>query len=154
MTRTVGLTLGILAGLSFAGAQARAQSLRPHIMFVFDTSGSMLENSSGNNVAEGTNICGAGTTTSRLYGLKSGIRAALAQAGTDEANFGLMSFPTVVVSNPNTSNWCGSGTPPLYGHYRATPARTGVATPNRGGSTSYNYCCLMTSNSTESNRDI
>ena len=43
MKKTVGLTLGILAGLSFAG-EARAQSLRPNMMFIFDTSGSMLDN--------------------------------------------------------------------------------------------------------------
>ena len=124
-------------------------------MFVFDTSGSMLENSSGNNVGEGTNICGSTATTSRLYGLKSGIRAALAQSGTDEANFGLMSFPTVVVANPNASSWCGNGTPPLYGHYRATPARTAISTPNRTmtgnhGATDYPYGCLLSTNSIES----
>jgi MYXO-CTERM domain-containing protein len=144
----------VAAGLAIAPA-ARAQSLRPHIMFVFDTSGSMLDNASGNAVGEGTNICGTSSTSSRLYGLKSGIRAALAQAGTDEANFGLMSFPTVVVSNPNASNWCGSGNPPLYGHYRATPARTAISTPNRTmtgnhGATDYPYGCLLTTNSTES----
>jgi MYXO-CTERM domain-containing protein len=144
----------VAAALTLGPATARAQSLRPHIMFVFDTSGSMLDNASGNTVGEGSNICSTTATTSRLYGLKSGIRAALAQAGTDEANFGLMSFPTVVVSNPNTSNWCGSGTPPLYGHYRATPARTAISTPNRTstgnhGATDYPYGCLLSSNSTE-----
>jgi cytochrome c oxidase cbb3-type subunit 2 len=143
----------VAASLAIAPA-ARAQSLRPHIMFVFDTSGSMLDNASGNSVGEGTNICGTGTTTSRLYGLKSGIRAALAQAGTDEANFGLMSFPTVVVTNPNTSSWCGGGNPEVYGHYRAANSRTAVATPNRTmttyhGATDYPAGCLITSNSTE-----
>src|SRR5262245_59191943 len=125
------LGLGAVAIALTLTPAARAQSLRPHIMFVFDTSGSMLDNASGNTVGEGTNLCSSTATTSRLYGLKSGIRAALAQAGTDEANFGLMSFPTVVVTNPNTGNWCGNGTPPLWGHYRATAARTAINTPNR-----------------------
>jgi MYXO-CTERM domain-containing protein len=141
----------VVATLALAPA-ARAQSLRPNIMFVFDTSISMRDNANGNQVAEGTNICGSGTTTSRLYGLKSGIRAALAQSGTDEANFGLMSFPTQVVTNPNTNQWCGTT---VTGHYQASPSRSGITITNRGSSSQHNSTdypvgCLMSTNTTES----
>ena len=130
---------------------AHAQSLRPNIMFVFDTSVSMRDNNSGDQVAEGHNICGSGTTGSRLYGLKSGIRAALAQAGTDEANFGLMSFPTQVVTMPTVSQWCGTT---ATGHYQGSPSRSSIATPERGSTSNHNATdypvgCLMSSNSTE-----
>jgi MYXO-CTERM domain-containing protein len=145
------LGFGIAVATLALASGAQAQSLRPNIMFVFDTSISMRDNSSGNQVAEGTNICGSGTTGSRLYGLKSGIRAALAQAGTDEANFGLMSFPTTVVTTPNTSQWCGTT---VTGHYQGSPSRTSIATPNRGsssnhGTTDYPVGCMMSSNSIE-----
>ena len=82
-----------LSGLIIAAASsAEAQSLRPNIMFLFDTSGSMHENSNLVNQADGTTVCPQ-STTSRIYSLKSGIRQALQEVGTDEANFGLMSFP-------------------------------------------------------------
>lgn len=125
-----------LLGIAVGGA-AHAQSLRPNIMFIFDTSGSMDENTGGSWVGENTNICPGGAT-SRLYNLKSALRAALAQAGTDEANFGLMSFPTQVITPgayPNTcpmantscNNWCrtsGANNGPA-GHYQPTPSRAG-----------------------------
>ena len=87
--------LASLAGgvLAATASPAQAQSLRPNIMFIFDTSGSMADAGSGNTtVGEGTNVCAAGTT-SRIYNLKGALRSALQQVGTDEANFGLMSFP-------------------------------------------------------------
>ena len=62
-------------------------------MFIFDTSGSMRDNNSGNQVADGDKHLRLRRHGSRIYSLKSGIRAALAQVGTDEANFGLMSLP-------------------------------------------------------------
>src|SRR3569623_2534111 len=130
---------------------AAAQSLRPNILFIFDTSGSMGQRASGSNVGEDTNICPSGTG-SKLYGLKSALRAALAQVGSDEANFGLMSFPQAVVSNPNTTRWCGSSS---WGHYNPTAGVRNVTIPNRTPSgnhsaTSYPSGCLMTSNTTQS----
>ena len=69
MTKTLGLTLGILAGLSFAGAEARAQALRPNIMILFDTSGSMLYNQDN----DGSILCNnnANGQTSRIFRLKN-----------------------------------------------------------------------------------
>ena len=141
---------GMVMGLVIA-SPARAQSLRPHILFIFDTSGSMGQNAAGSNVGENTNICPSGTG-SKLYGLKSALRAALAQVGTDEANFGLMSFPQVVVNNPTPSKWCGTSS---WGHYNPTAAVSGVTIAGRTSSgnhtaTAYPSGCLMTTNTTES----
>ena len=60
-------------------------------MVLLDTSGSMLYNQ--NN--DGSPLCNnnANGQTSRVFNMKNAIRAALAQVGTDEANFGLMRFP-------------------------------------------------------------
>ena len=98
-----GFLVSVVVGLVAIGATpAEAQSLRPNILFIFDTSGSMAENAMGMNVGEGTNTCPSATCTtmngvttctdgktSRIYNLKSSLRSALAQVGSDEANFGL-----------------------------------------------------------------
>jgi MYXO-CTERM domain-containing protein len=143
---------GLIAG---AAASARAQSLRPNIMFLVDTSGSMHEDSNGMNQADGTTVCPQ-STTSRLYSLKSGLRAALQQVGTDEANFGLMSFPEVV-SNTYTSltaNQCTQLTQNPIGHYSASPQQT-ITITNRASttyhnSTTYPIGCLMSTNNSAS----
>ncbi len=143
--------LGVVAPLLAGGGRAaEAQSLRPNILFLFDTSGSMAQSATGANVGEDTNICPSGTG-SKIYGLKSALRAALAQVGADEANFGLMSFPQVDVVNPNPARWCGTSS---WGHYNNTPAVNGVTITNRVASgnhsaTSYPSGCLMTSNTTQ-----
>ena len=68
-----------------------AQALRPNILILFDTSGSMLYNQAN----DGSPLCNnnANGQTSRIYNMKHALRDALAQVGTDEANFGLMRFP-------------------------------------------------------------
>ena len=86
-----------------AGGVARAQSLRPNILVVFDTSGSMLHN----DTDDGTKLCNGNGSNSRIYSLKNALRAALAQVGTDEANFGLMRYPEI--ENPNTTPACPNG---------------------------------------------
>ena len=145
------MLLGALgAVVALAGGTARAQSLRPHILFIFDTSGSMAQNAAGSNVGENTNICPSGST-SKIYGLKNALRAALAQVGSDEANFGLMSFPQVVVTNPNPASWCGGSS---WGHYNTTGSMSGVTVPNRTATgnhtaTAYPSGCLMTSNTNQ-----
>jgi len=124
--------------------RAEAQSLRPNILFIFDTSGSMRESAAGVNVGEATNICPAGNT-SRIYNLKSALRAALAQVGSDEANFGLMSFPQVV-NNAFAAGVCSAG------HYTSSPQQM-VTTPNRVANgnnqnmaTRFVTGCLMSTN--------
>jgi Notch 1 len=124
---------------------ARAQSLRPNIMFLFDTSGSMHENSALVDQEDGTSVCPT-STTSRIYSLKSGIRQALQEVGTDEANFGLMSFPETVSNTYMglSAAQCTNPAEAAIGHYTATPAQT-FAVPNRTAGT-YPSGCLMTTN--------
>jgi Putative metal-binding motif len=152
MMRRLRLQLVLLAGVTCAAAApARAQSLRPNIMFLFDTSGSMHEDSNLVDRADGTTVCPQ-STTSRIYSLKSGIRQALQQVGTDEANFGLMSFPQTVQNayTTLTANQCtNTGQSPI-GHYVAAPAQT-MTIPNRiatayHNASTYPAGCLMTTN--------
>lgn len=174
------LTLVVaVAAVAAGGSRAQAQSLRPNIMFIFDTSGSMGDDAGGTWRGENTNICWSAmhdSTTaprSKLFSLKSAIRAALAQVGTDEANFGLMSFPSEVITpiaypatcpaegstcgdmsgcstnNPCTG-WCRQNQNALgnTGHYRTTAPRAGVATPNRSNG-DYAYGCIMSTHGIE-----
>ena len=112
------VVLGAVAGLSLASATAHAQALRPNILVWLDTSGSMLYNQAN----DGSPLCSnnANGQTSRIFNMKNAIRAALAQVGTDEANFGLARFPQLENaattncpaahwSNGTTSN-CGTST--------------------------------------------
>lgn len=147
----LGLVLFSAAALFAAAGPARAQSLRPNIMFLVDTSGSMHENSSLVDQADGTTVCPQ-STTSRLYSLKSGLRAALQDVGTDEANFGLMSFPEVVQNTYTalTAAQCTNETQNPIGHYTASPQQT-LTIPNRAASgyhnaTTYPIGCLMSTN--------
>ena len=71
----------IVAALGLGGG-ARAQSLRPNILVVFDTSGSMLHN----DTDDGTALCNGNGTNCRIFSLKKALRDALAQVGTDEAS--------------------------------------------------------------------
>src|SRR4051794_34131842 len=110
MKRRHGLLWGAVAvaSISIASGAAYAQSLRPNILVIFDTSGSMLYNQQN----DGSPLCSgsAGFTNgqqSRIYSLKNALRQALAQVGTDEANFGLMRFPQI--ETPSTSPTCPTG---------------------------------------------
>jgi len=114
MTKVLGLALGALAGVALAGSDAWAQSLRPNIMVLLDTSGSMLYN----QALDGSPLCNTNmqnTTngqTSRVYNMKNALRAALAQVGTDEANFGLMRFPQIentATTNCPAAHWSNGG---------------------------------------------
>jgi hypothetical protein len=108
----VALAVGLLGAIA---APAAAQSLRPNILLVFDTSGSMqLDGAStwaGERVNEQAMSCtppGVGKV-SRITSLKAALREALAQVGTDEANFGLMSFPQLL--DPTLTQPPGAGDP-------------------------------------------
>jgi len=112
------------SGLALAAmpAPAHAQALRPNVLILLDTSGSMLYG----QALDGSPLCNdtmQHTTqgqSSRVYNMKNAIRAALAQVGTDEANFGLARFPQLENtgstgcpaahwSNGTTAN-CGTST--------------------------------------------
>jgi MYXO-CTERM domain-containing protein len=90
MNKNLGLLVGATTGLVLLSATAEAQSLRPNVLVLFDTSGSML-----NGGKDGSPLCTGGGTASRIYNMKNALRQAMAQVGTDEANFGLMRFPQV-----------------------------------------------------------
>jgi MYXO-CTERM domain-containing protein len=92
----------IVAALGLGGG-ARAQSLRPNILVVFDTSGSMLNNDTN----DGSALCNGNGTNCRIFSLKKALRDALAQVGTDEANFGLMRYPEL--ENPGQTPVCPNG---------------------------------------------
>ncbi|HEX3905493.1 MAG TPA: MopE-related protein [Polyangia bacterium] len=107
----LGASLAMLLGTS---GVARAQSLRPNILILQDTSGSMLYNQAN----DGSPLCAGGQQangqTSRIYNMKHALRDALAEVGTDEANFGLMRFPQTFSTTqgdpcPN-SFWSNAGT--------------------------------------------
>ena len=122
MNKKILAVFGALAGVSLSAAAAHAQALRPNILVLLDTSGSMLYS----QARDGSPLCNdtmQNTTngqTSRVYNMKNAIRAALAQVGTDEANFGLARFPQLENaattgcpaahwSNGTTAN-CGTST--------------------------------------------
>jgi MYXO-CTERM domain-containing protein len=100
MKKRPGLILGVLAAVALPAGAARAQSLRPNILVIFDTSGSMLLN----QASDGSPLCAGAGTSSRVYSLKKALRDAMAQVGTDEANFGLMRFPQI--EDPTLSFTC------------------------------------------------
>ncbi|MCG5054652.1 MAG: hypothetical protein KA712_16950 [Myxococcales bacterium] len=88
---------------------AHAQALKPNILIVFDTSGSMADNDEWNtlNRLDGSPLCGGQGTNRRIFLLKQALRETLAQVGTDEANFGLMRYPQKEA--PNSSPVCPRG---------------------------------------------
>jgi MYXO-CTERM domain-containing protein len=63
-----------------------------------------------NNANDGSPLCGNNTngqTMSRIFSLKKALREALAQVGTDEANFGLMRYPEL--EDPAQTYSCPEG---------------------------------------------
>jgi MYXO-CTERM domain-containing protein len=103
--RLLKLSLICVASTVLCASAARAQSLRPNILVVFDTSGSMLYNDAN----DGSPLCNnnANGKTSRIYSLKKALRDALAQVGTDEANFGLLRYPEL--EDPTQTPVCPNG---------------------------------------------
>jgi hypothetical protein len=96
MNKTLTSALVALLAPCLWSAAARAQALRPNILVIQDTSGSMLYNQQN----DGSPLCSSSPgyaqgQQSRIYSMKNALRAALAQVGTDEANFGLMRFPQI-----------------------------------------------------------
>ncbi len=127
MTRTSQMNLnralmvGTLTGLALAAGAAHAEVLRPNIMILLDTSGSMLYN----QAYDGSPLCNDTTQhttqgrSSRVYNMKNAIRSALTQVGTDEANFGLMRFPQIETA---ASGGCPEA------HWSNDPTNTTVGT--------------------------
>ncbi len=130
-------------------APAAAQSLRPNILVVFDTSGSMLYNDSN----DGSALCSnnANGKTSRIYSLKKALRDALAQVGTDEANFGLMRYPEL--EDPTKTPVCPEG---HYGNDPTTGLPVGCTGACRGPTRGDPGCecgCRLPTHTTETTYD-
>jgi MYXO-CTERM domain-containing protein len=114
--RDVAFVLGLSVAFLCLGVSrpAGAQALRPNILILFDTSGSMLYNQAN----DGSPLCAGGQQangqTSRIYNMKHALRDALAEVGTDEANFGLMRFPQTFTpaqaDNCPNARWSNAGT--------------------------------------------
>jgi MYXO-CTERM domain-containing protein len=93
---------------------AEAQALKPNILIIFDTSGSMSDNNQFNTLArtDGSEICKDSNgnilgTDRRIYLMKKALRDTLTQVGTDEANLGLARFPQL--ERPNDPVACPRG---------------------------------------------
>jgi MYXO-CTERM domain-containing protein len=110
--RGAGFAFAVTALVLVNAGAAQAQPVRPNILFIFDTSTSMLANSgcpagATGDDCDGSMICGGQGQASRLFRLKQAIRDTLTEAGTDEANFGLARFPQRVT--PETNRGCYRG---------------------------------------------
>lgn len=79
--------------------------LRPKIMIIFDTSGSMLQSSA----YDGSSLCNGTGTSSRIYQLKQALFETLQGIGATEIDFALATFPQY--TDPTAKPYC-----PL-GHY-------------------------------------
>ncbi len=127
------LILSLCTVLMAIAAPAVAQPLKPNILVVFDTSGSMTYNAWEDTRQDGSPLCGGAGQNRRIYVLKQAMAAALSEIGTDEANFGLARFPQV--DNPALTPVCPSG------HYTSADAQTGIAVT--GGSQPFLPGCRM-----------
>ncbi len=126
MRRNAWFLGSILAGLA-SSLPVRAQPVKPNILIIFDTSGSMLSSScDGQYPPVGDGVDGR---DSRIYNLKEAMREALYYVGVDEANFGLARFPQMEnACNLDSCNF-GSFT---AGYYRIVSSQWGGANDNPG----------------------
>jgi MYXO-CTERM domain-containing protein len=115
----VALTVAALAGPA-------AAQIKPKILIVFDTSGSMLQNSSGTwQTGDGSQLCSNQGQQTRIYKLKAALFDALQGMGALEVDFALQTFPMFV--DPTRTPLCPLGTtcqnqPSCAGHYYTTSA--------------------------------
>ena len=117
IVRALGLWLCRLAAVVGAlsvggGIRAHAAAVRPNILIIFDTSGSMLQGDG----ADGTLVCDGRGSDNRLASLKAAVRESVALVGGDEANFGLMRFAVT----PNQTRINNNATDCTDGFYDAT----------------------------------
>jgi MYXO-CTERM domain-containing protein len=129
----------LLLGLSLLPSVASAQ-VKPKIMIIFDTSGSMT---SGGN--DGSPLCSSQGQSSRIYQLKVAFMEVLQGMGANEMDFALATFPMFV--DPTRTPYCAAdshcnGQPPnsCAGHYYVTNAQ------DSEHSSSNNACKVSTHN--------
>ena len=103
MNRGVQATATMIMVLAIP-VQVWAQPVKPNILLIFDTSGSMIY---PNYDGDGSPLCNGNGQANRIYQLKEAIRNAVLYVGTDEVNFGLARFPAQV--DPNAAPVCPQG---------------------------------------------
>ncbi len=99
-------------------ATAQAQALRPNILILLRYVGLDALQPGQRRLAAVRRTTRNGQT-SRVYNMKNAIRDALAQVGTDEANFGLMRFPQIENARarrgcPRRTADCGNAATPAW----------------------------------------
>ena len=94
------LLSGVLLFALFS-SPAHAQ-VKPKVMIIFDTSGSMLSND-----RDGSPLCNNRGTNSRIYQLKVALFDVLQGIGATEMDFALATFPQMV--DPNRNRGCPNG---------------------------------------------
>jgi hypothetical protein len=129
-----GLAYVLTAATVLASAGASAQ-IKPRIMIIFDTSGSMLDG----NSRDGSPLCGNQGTTSRIYQLKVALFETLQGVGAQEVDWSLATFPMFVdpMRTPRCPDHssCNTGVPPntCAGHYFVTDAQDSESNSAREG---------------------
>jgi hypothetical protein len=125
----VGLRSWVLVLALALPTDALAQ-VKPKIMIIFDTSGSMT-NSSGNSGTgdDGSPLCNNVGQGYRIYQLKRALIEVLQGMGAQEVDFALATFP--MIEDPTRTPRCGSNSlcsqnPPdaCAGHYYLSPNQT------------------------------
>ena len=123
-------------GLLLMTPPAAAQ-VKPKILIIFDTSGSMLQNSSNQwQQGDGSALCGGQGTQSRIYQLKVALFDVLQGMGAEEVDFALETYPMFVDATRNPLcplNTACQNSPSCAGHYYTGDALLSELT-------SYNSC--------------
>jgi hypothetical protein len=94
--------------------------IKPKILIIFDTSGSMLSSEK-----DGSPLCNNGGTSSYVYQLKTALFDSLLGMGTQEVEFALATFPQIV--DPTMTPACPEG------HYKHDANSASSPYPNREG---------------------
>jgi MYXO-CTERM domain-containing protein len=97
-----------LATLVLIAAVPAEAQVRPKVLIIFDTSGSMLKNSAEVwQDGDGSALCTNKGQTSRIYLLKAALFEVLQGIGAKEIDFGLATYPMSV--DPTRTPYCAVG---------------------------------------------
>ena len=128
------LGLSIILMTSTAGA-----SVKPRILIIFDTSGSMLAG------GDGSDLCGGAGKSSRMYQLKQAFFEVIQGMGSEEVDFALSTFPMMMnpAQTPQCYNQCqdANNFSTCSGHYYLAPSQDGEhSNPSSPSSSQLNGC--------------
>ncbi len=94
--------------LVFTWAGLAAANVKPKILIVFDTSGSMLQDANNNwQTGDGSTLCQSRGNQSRIYQLKTALFDVLQGMGAEEVDFALATFPMFI--DPSRQPFCPLG---------------------------------------------